>query len=361
MSPSQIRALIGQDQLQDAVQAVLDWSAAHGDQFQDEAILYSSQLRSLENDERMGVIAHEQARINRNQIRSGLLHLVKLIHEVETAPRRPEPEANTNNRGEGHAAAASGLVKVFPSYAPEDAPFVRQLQAELKRAGVDVWTNREDMTAGESWRTQIIEGIKSSDALMVVLSPHSAGSRIVVRELTLADEYRKKIVPVLYRPCQIPEEAQFQLAGIHLVDFTIQPFPEALAQLHEAFGQAPGKSMPNPQLHYQQAQPTRKTLVGILPGNWQVQLNVQTFWGPRMGTMSMSMGSNYTFQGGNQMFRVQGQWSLPQFNQLVLSGMQTNGFAQMPYYTTIQFTQITERHLQGITSGNEMANWQRVG
>lgn len=255
------------------------------------------------------------------------------------------------------------MIRVFTSYAREDASFVDQVKVKLEQSGIDLWTDREDMAGGQSWRAQITDAIKSSDALMAVLSPSSAQSRYVVRELTLADENRKQIVPVLYQQCQIPREAEFELAGLHMIDFTIQPFDQAMTQLHQAFGQDSGQPQvqgaPQPP-PYQRPQHVRKTLAQILPGNWNVQLNVQTYWGPQTGMMYISIGENYTFQGQNQMIMAQGNWSIPQFNHLVLTGTQTNGFMTMPYHVVIQFTQITENELHGITTGNEVAIWYRA-
>lgn len=257
------------------------------------------------------------------------------------------------------------MKRVFTSYARDDASFVDQVKERLEQSGIDLWTDREDIAGGQSWRAQISDAIKSSDALMVVLSQSSSQSRYVVRELTLADENRKQIVPVLFQKCQIPGEAEFQLAGLHMIDFTIQPFEQALAQLLQAFGQSSqqqpqqqyGSPPPPP---YQQPQNVKKTLAQILPGNWQVQLNVQTFWGPQTGMMHLSIGANYSFQGRNQMLMMQGQWSIPQFNQLVLSGTQTDGFTTAPYNVIVQFTQIMDNQLQGITSGNELVICHRT-
>jgi hypothetical protein len=118
---------------------------------------------------------------------------------------------------------------VFVSYARRDQEFVDRLTAALEAQGVDVWVDRQDIAGGEAWEAAIGEAVRSSDAVIPVLSPSAASSEYVPRELSLADKYDRPVVPVLLEPweaagSELARRLDFQLAGIQQVDFTRQPF-----------------------------------------------------------------------------------------------------------------------------------------
>lgn len=98
---------------------------------------------------------------------------------------------------------------VFLSHNANDKPFVRQLARDLTLAGITVWLDEAEIKLGDSLLAKIEDGINGSDYLAVVLSPNSVGSSWVQRELRIAltqeiDGKTVKVLPLLYRDCQIP-------------------------------------------------------------------------------------------------------------------------------------------------------------
>jgi hypothetical protein len=111
---------------------------------------------------------------------------------------------------------------------------VHRLRQDLERAGHEVWLDRDDIPGGAAWRRSIGEGIAGADVVLVVVTPASVASSNVERELTVADEQVKPLLPVLVEPTVIPPSLSFLLAGVQHVDLTTQRYPEAIAELHQA-------------------------------------------------------------------------------------------------------------------------------
>ncbi|MBK9780382.1 MAG: TIR domain-containing protein [Anaerolineales bacterium] len=68
------------------------------------------------------------------------------------------------------------------------------------------------MEGGTRWSKEIEKAIKGSQYVVVVLSPDSVESTWVEEEILFARNLRKKIVPLLFRPCEIP-------LGFHTLNF----------------------------------------------------------------------------------------------------------------------------------------------
>ena len=131
-------------------------------------------------------------------------------------------------------------MKIFLSYSRKDAPFVRDLSADLEARGIDVWLDTDDLSSADDdrWRRSVVQGIRESVALVVVLSPDSVHSGSVEREITIAAEMARRIIPIVHRVCELQDGFLFELAGVQRVDFVEQPYDDALAQLTRRIGTA---------------------------------------------------------------------------------------------------------------------------
>lgn len=140
-------------------------------------------------------------------------------------------------------------MKVFLSYSRKDAPFVRDLSADLEERGIDVWLDTDDLSSADDdrWRRSVVQGIRESVALVVVLSPDSVHSGSVEREITIAAEMARRIIPIVHRACELQDGFLFELAGVQRVDFVEQTYDDALAQLTRRIGTAAqAKVLPPP-------------------------------------------------------------------------------------------------------------------
>jgi hypothetical protein len=108
------------------------------------------------------------------------------------------------------------MAKVFISYSSGDSDFVKLARSQLQQQGIEVWLDQDDIRAGDSWRESIDEGISSSDAVIVVLSPRSSTSSYVTYEWAYALGKGAKVIPVQIEPTEVHERVE----TLQYLDFT---------------------------------------------------------------------------------------------------------------------------------------------
>lgn len=86
---------------------------------------------------------------------------------------------------------------MFISYSRLDRDYCDRLIADLQRAGVNVWIDREGLEPSTpSWNKAIRDAIRCSFAVLLLASPHSEQSYVVQGELSLARSYGCPIYPL---------------------------------------------------------------------------------------------------------------------------------------------------------------------
>src|SRR5690349_17072557 len=92
------------------------------------------------------------------------------------------------------------MPDVFISYRRTDMDFVRRLDQALRARGKDVWVDWEDIPPGSiDFNQDLLRGIESSNACLLVLSPDYLVSPYCLAELEYAHENNKKLIPVVFR------------------------------------------------------------------------------------------------------------------------------------------------------------------
>lgn len=119
------------------------------------------------------------------------------------------------------------MQNIFMSYSRKDADFARKLAADLEKAGYDVWWDITDLRGGDDWVRMIPDAIKSSQYVIVVLSPNSVESEWVKKEYTQALGLHKKIIPIMLVPTSVP----FALNTINFADFSIGEYADNFKNL----------------------------------------------------------------------------------------------------------------------------------
>jgi len=123
------------------------------------------------------------------------------------------------------------MSEVFTSYSRRDTERVDQVVEEMKESGLSVWIDREAIQAGNQWRVQIVQAIDTCDAFVLMLSPNSAASDNVRKEIDLAQDSGRTIFAMLLEPVKLPAEIRYQLAGLQFVDAQMLGFEKAANQL----------------------------------------------------------------------------------------------------------------------------------
>lgn len=133
-------------------------------------------------------------------------------------------------------------MKVFISHSHKDRDFVKRLASDIEKHGAEVWYSGWEMSPGDSLAQRISEGIQDSGVMIVVLSPDSASSPWVEKELSLAlvDSLARrsiKVVPVLYKTCEFP--SSFHVIGDTLYADFRDDYDSAFRRLLAGLGVRP--------------------------------------------------------------------------------------------------------------------------
>ena len=104
---------------------------------------------------------------------------------------------------------------VFISYSSLDRDRVLPLVKQLEAHGISVWFDQDGIEGADLWRSEIVRAIEACEVLILMASKASIASENVVKEVSLASDRNKRLLPVFLEPAQIPEALQYQLAGVH--------------------------------------------------------------------------------------------------------------------------------------------------
>lgn len=100
-------------------------------------------------------------------------------------------------------------AQVFLSYASEDKASARIIADALRQSGVSTWFAESDILWGENLAEKIETAARSSDYILLLLSPAAVDSTWVRSEINFAlsrelKERAIRLVPVLVADCEIP-------------------------------------------------------------------------------------------------------------------------------------------------------------
>jgi hypothetical protein len=125
------------------------------------------------------------------------------------------------------------MAQIFTSYSRRDTATVDMIVGEMTQAGINVWLDRADIKAGNAWRVQIVQAIDTCAAFVLMLSPNSAASDNVRKEIDLSQDSGRTIFAVMLEPVKLPAEIRYQLAGLQFIDAKMLGFDKAVSQLIE--------------------------------------------------------------------------------------------------------------------------------
>lgn len=119
---------------------------------------------------------------------------------------------------------------VFVSYSAKDELIAGALVERLKREGIRYWWAPESLPPGISYQRSIARDIPRCRLVLVLLSDKSNRSHHVERELLIALDEGKPILPVRIEDVKPSEQLRYVLAGPHRMD-AFPPFREHLDRI----------------------------------------------------------------------------------------------------------------------------------
>lgn len=102
---------------------------------------------------------------------------------------------------------------IFISYSHRDSGIAHELAGEIERQGRSAWIFEQQMQGGATgWAAQVVRALRESKAVMLVGSSSAFGSDQVMREMYLAMEMQKPIVPLIVDDAPMPDDFRYILA-----------------------------------------------------------------------------------------------------------------------------------------------------
>src|SRR5579871_1086446 len=97
-------------------------------------------------------------------------------------------------------------MKLFISYSHDDQSWVRELVAYLRDdiSQHDVWLDQR-LFPGQKWWNAILDEIENCEIFVPILTPRNISSIFCTAELNYALALNKPRIPLLLKPCDIPE------------------------------------------------------------------------------------------------------------------------------------------------------------
>ena len=109
-------------------------------------------------------------------------------------------------------------LSAFISHAKADAKKAQEIAASLEERGLKCWIAPRDVTAGRTYGDEIIRGIESAKAFVLVLSKGSNGSAFVAREVERAVSKQKPIFVIRLANIEPAPALELFISGTQWID-----------------------------------------------------------------------------------------------------------------------------------------------
>ena len=127
---------------------------------------------------------------------------------------------------------------VFISYQHEDSEFGENLINRVEKAGFTTWIDNDRLHAGDDWRAKIDEAIKSSFALIVIMSPAAKASEYVTYEWAFAWGAGIPVIPILYEATPLHPRLE-ALQHLNFTNRTTRPWTDLFKAIEKFANHSP--------------------------------------------------------------------------------------------------------------------------
>jgi len=139
------------------------------------------------------------------------------------------------------------MPSAFISYVRDNSDQVDKLADELRRHGVTVWLDREQLIPGTRWQQAIRRAIRSGDFFIACFSAESVARTrtyqneelaLAIDELRLRPADRVWFIPVLLSPCEVPDRNIGGGETLHSIQWAdlCQDWDEGVRRILKAMG-----------------------------------------------------------------------------------------------------------------------------
>ena len=107
---------------------------------------------------------------------------------------------------------------LFVSHVTEDRVAALQVVEELERRGIRCWITPRDVGAGKAYDDEIADAIYGSRALLLIFSEHCNSNQYIRREITVAGNAQKLIIPFRIENAEPKKGLAVRLSDLHWID-----------------------------------------------------------------------------------------------------------------------------------------------
>jgi tetratricopeptide (TPR) repeat protein len=138
-------------------------------------------------------------------------------------------------------------LAAFISHAKADAKKAQEIAASLEERGLKCWIAPRDVTAGRTYGDEIIRGIESAKAFVLVLSKGSNGSAFVAREVERAVSKQKPIFVIRLANVEPAPALELFISGTQWIDAFPGKLAPHIGKLAKLLGEGGGTGQAKPE------------------------------------------------------------------------------------------------------------------
>lgn len=126
---------------------------------------------------------------------------------------------------------------VVVSYSRQDEKSIEELVRDLQARGVRAWRDQDMIPGGIEWRQAIVTAIERCRIVLFLVSSASLASEQVVKEIQIAADAKKTIIPILLEDVPIRGTLQYILTGVQNQSFFRGAREKNMTDLMRTLGQ----------------------------------------------------------------------------------------------------------------------------
>ena len=109
---------------------------------------------------------------------------------------------------------------VFISYSRKDKAIVDEIRQLLDANSITYWLDTEKNRTGSEFMGDIVDAIEKSDLVLFISSVNSNASHNVAKEISIADKFKKTILPVRIDDAPYSSVIEYDLIGVDYIDYS---------------------------------------------------------------------------------------------------------------------------------------------
>src|SRR5438874_4292234 len=168
--------------------------------------------------------------------------------------------ADLSSQGDGDMTK-----KVFISHSSKDNKVATAVCTALESRGHSCWMSSRDIKPGENFQGSIVRAIREAGVMVLVFSSNANNSEEIKKEMALASQSRKLVIPVRAEDVTPSEDFTYELATRQWIDMFID-WEKAIEKLSQQIETAIPRAEDSQMAAMRRPPPTSKISAPLLAG-----------------------------------------------------------------------------------------------